>query len=342
MNLENYYMNLPKDLAGSVTKNRFRLELLWGINTMIDAHKELENYAIIFDFKCDIELHKKNEIQFFQIKTRKLGNYNENNLCKIGKKSQNSILGKLYALYSPGKNIKLAIVSNCQLKIKNKEIDFPHQCFAKVDKKAVDDIKQKIRNELNLDSVDLENVFYIFDNMDLLNPEDSIRGKLIKSFVDIKGEEPQNPNALYRLVSDTVKEKASYEFDVATYDDVVKLKGVTRFDFDKMLDAHKKESQNGIFETKSYINSLPLTTRRKYNKALGNLIEISFSNNLNKLKKNIYSFISENEEFLLNETSYLELVSQKFDKDIDLEFTDEMKKVQYLIIYYIYASGGEL
>lgn len=66
MKLENYYMNLPKDLAGSVAKNRFRMELLWGINAMIDAHKELENYAIVFDFRCDIELHKENEIfQFF-------------------------------------------------------------------------------------------------------------------------------------------------------------------------------------------------------------------------------------------------------------------------------------
>lgn len=342
MKLENYYMNLPKDLAGSVAKNRFRMELLWGINAMIDAHKELENYAIVFDFRCDIELHKENEICFYQIKTRKSGNYNEKNLCKISKNKQNSILGKLYALYSPGHNIKLAIVSNTQLKIKNKEIDFSKQCFASVDKKIVDEVKEKLRIELKIDSVDLENVFYIFDNMDLLNPEDSIRGKLIKSFVEIKGEEPQNPNALYRLVSETVIEKASYEFDLPTYDDVVKLKGVTRLDFDKMLNAHKKESQNGIFETKLYINSLPLIMRRKYNKALGNLLDIPFSNNLNVLKKNIYNYIIENEEFLLNEDSYLDLVSKKFDREFDFEFTDEMKKVQYLIIYYIYASGGEL
>ena len=28
MNLEKYYMALPKDLSGSITKNRFRMELL--------------------------------------------------------------------------------------------------------------------------------------------------------------------------------------------------------------------------------------------------------------------------------------------------------------------------
>ena len=34
MDKEKYYMNLPKDLSGSVAKNRFRLELLWGISKM--------------------------------------------------------------------------------------------------------------------------------------------------------------------------------------------------------------------------------------------------------------------------------------------------------------------
>ena len=55
MNRQEYYMNLPKDLSGSISKNRFRLELLWGIGKIIDAHKENDDYAVIFDFKCDIE-----------------------------------------------------------------------------------------------------------------------------------------------------------------------------------------------------------------------------------------------------------------------------------------------
>ena len=54
MNLEKYYMALPKDLSGSITKNRFRMELLWGVSKIIDAHKESGDYSVIFDFKCDI------------------------------------------------------------------------------------------------------------------------------------------------------------------------------------------------------------------------------------------------------------------------------------------------
>ena len=196
--------------------------------------------------------------------------------------------------------------------------------------------------ELNLDTVCLDNVFYIFDNMDLLNPEDSIRGKLVKSFVDIKGEEPQNPNALYRLVVDSVKEKASYEFDSGTYEDVVKNKGITRSEFDKMLNAHKKESKNGINETQEYINNLSFAKRRRYNTALGNILETQQSESLRLIKIKIYNYIVEHENSLDDIESYLKEISKLFDDDFDVEFTDDMKSVQYIMIYYMYASGGIL
>lgn len=196
--------------------------------------------------------------------------------------------------------------------------------------------------ELNLNTVCLDNVFYIFDNMDLLNPEDSIRGKLVKSFVDIKGEEPQNPNALYRLVVDSVKEKASYEFDSGTYEDVVKNKGITRSEFDKMLNAHKKESKNGINETQEYINNLSFAKRRRYNTALGNILETQQSESLRLIKIKIYNYIMEHEDSLDDIESYLKEISKLFDDDFDVEFTDDMKSVQYIMIYYMYASGGIL
>lgn len=231
---------------------------------------------------------------------------------------------------------------NKQLKINNKEIDFPEQCFGDLDQDVLDDVRKKLCTELNLNTVCLDNVFYIFDNMDLLNPEDSIRGKLVKSFVDIKGEEPQNPNALYRLVVDSVKEKASYEFDSGTYEDVVKNKGITRSEFDKMLNAHKKESKNGINETQEYINNLSFAKRRRYNTALGNILETQQSESLRLIKIKIYNYIVEHEDSLDDIESYLKEISKLFDDDFDVEFTDDMKSVQYIMIYYMYASGGIL
>ncbi len=342
MNLEKYYMALPKDLSGSITKNRFRMELLWGVSKIIDAHKESGDYSVIFDFKCDIELHKEQEMFFYQIKTRKSGNFNENNLCKINNKENNSILGKLYALYSPNQNIKLAIVCNKPLKIRKKDIDFHEKCFGEIDKDAIDEIKNKLRIELNIDSVNVDNVFYIFDEMDFQHPEDAIKGKLISSFEEIKNEEPQNPNALYRLVMDTVKQKAAYELDIKDYDEVKKKKGITRTEFDRMLDSHKKESKNGINETQNFINSLSLRRQRKYNIALSDLLEIQNTESLRLIRVQIFNYIRENEDSFIDEEDYLNKISRVFNNDFNIEITNDMKDVQYLIVYFIYATGGEI
>lgn len=342
MNQEEYYMSLPKDLSGSITKNRFRMELLWGISKIIDTHKGNEDYAVIFDFKCDIELHKEQELFFYQIKTKKSGNFNETNLCKINKNDKNSILGKLYALYSPNHNIKLAIVCNKPLKIRKKDIDLHQKCFGEIEKDVIDEIKSKLCIELNLNLINIDNVFYIFDEMDFQHPEDAIKGKLISSFEDIKGEEPQNPNALYRLVMDTVKEKASYEFDLYSYDELKNKKGITRNDFDKMLDSHKKGSKNGVAETQNFINNLPLAKQRKYNIALSDLLQIQNTERFRLLKLKIFNYICEHEDLFDDEKDYLKKISCIFKDDFDMEITDEMKDVLYVIVYFIYATGGEI
>lgn len=119
---KNYYMGLPDDRAGSMAKNRFQVELLWGIKKIIELHKKSEEYAVIFDFKCDIEVHKNDEIEFYQIKSKKSGNYTPKTLLSKGQK-KHSILGTLYGLYNSNHKMKLAIVCNMPLKVKEKIID---------------------------------------------------------------------------------------------------------------------------------------------------------------------------------------------------------------------------
>ena len=109
-----------------------------------------------------------------------------------------------------------------------------------------------------------------------------------------------------------------------------------------MLNAHKKESKNGINETQEYINNLSLAKRRRYNTALGNILETQQSESLRLIKIKIYNYIMEHEDSLDDIESYLKEISKLFDDDFDVEFTDDMKSVQYIMIYYMYASGGIL
>lgn len=56
MNTEDSYMKLPYDLSGSSSKNRFRLEILWGASKMFDLY-DTDDFCIVFDYKCDIEVN---------------------------------------------------------------------------------------------------------------------------------------------------------------------------------------------------------------------------------------------------------------------------------------------
>ena len=65
------YTKIPYDLSGSISKNRFRQELCWGISKMFDLFDK-EDFCVVFDYKCDIEIHFNDSIEFYQIKTHKI------------------------------------------------------------------------------------------------------------------------------------------------------------------------------------------------------------------------------------------------------------------------------
>ena len=54
-----------------MSKNRFRQELCWGISKMFDLFDK-EDFCVVFDYKCDIEIHFNDSVEFYQIKTHKI------------------------------------------------------------------------------------------------------------------------------------------------------------------------------------------------------------------------------------------------------------------------------
>lgn len=54
MNRVEVYMKLKSDLAGSKSKKRFRLELLRGIDKMLELMETFENFTMVFDYVCKV------------------------------------------------------------------------------------------------------------------------------------------------------------------------------------------------------------------------------------------------------------------------------------------------
>ena len=149
------YTKIPYDLSGSISKNRFRQELCWGISKMFDLFDK-EDFCVVFDYKCDIEIHFNDSIEFYQIKTHKIQSpYKFSNLKRH--KDGPSIIAKLFVLKdtsSPDVPIRCAIVSNAFLQIGKVAIsDKESFSFEELDEKSQSAVKAALTEELVRENV---------------------------------------------------------------------------------------------------------------------------------------------------------------------------------------------
>ena len=124
--------------------------------------------------------------------------------------------------------IKCALVSNRFLKIKGKELSDTEVIeFDTLDDKLKAIVRNALKTELNRDEIDLRDLLYIYTSMDLISPDNAVKGKIDSCFEKIKGCEPVKPNALHRLIFDTVEKKACYEFASDDLNELIMRKGIT-------------------------------------------------------------------------------------------------------------------
>ena len=118
MQIANEYEKIPADLSGSISKNRFRLEMLWGASKMFDLFDK-DDFCVIFDYKCDVEVHFSDSLEFYQLKTHKVQSpYAFSKLSKRIKEKP-SIMGKLFAIKNPAprnRNKRYYLFSNMSLR----------------------------------------------------------------------------------------------------------------------------------------------------------------------------------------------------------------------------------
>jgi hypothetical protein len=346
LDVRNAYNSIPHDLSGAASKNRFRLEMLWGIGKMFDLYDK-SDFCVVFDYKCDIEIHFKDSLEFYQIKTHKVQSpYKFTVISKPDKDTGRSIIGRLYLL----KNIngdhvtmKVALVSNAFFQIDKKvysDVETLNLCDldAPTQKKICDALK----TELQQDDVDISNVHYIYTSMNLLNPENDIKGKITGCFENIKKCEPVKPNALYRLIRDTVDAKACYELKSDDYDELIANKGITKAQLDEMLNQYVDNTDNGVKQTQDYIVAQYATKERKKLKtALVHILEATVkSNELRNKEKEISSYIDTNTDNLPDDfEGIIDILIQEFGDSFSVEYTRDQIYVFLILILKRWEDG---
>ena len=305
-------MNLPYDLSGSMSKNRFRNEILWGLKKIYDLHRKNKEYTVVFDYCCDIEVHTNDYIEFYQVKTQKdSGSYTLEKLIKQNKNGD-SVFGKLYILkYNEyGKECdetKIAVVSNAPFndgkKVHNScetlDLNSTHN-------DAIIKIKERISKELKKTSeINLKNAYFIRTDIDLFNPDKSLIGETAIFFEEIFDCEPKKLNSLYRVLAFEISVKASYELELKKYEDILEKKGIGNEYLSRVLEKYIEKTDVAVEKTKKYIDELykdNFERRVKMNRILTQLlIDLRKHKFLQRLELAIADYIKVNMDSLPND-----------------------------------------
>lgn len=342
MKTAEYYKLLPVDVSGSRSKNRFRVEILWGLSKMLDLMEQPDDFTMVFDYVCDIEVHYKDELEFYQIKSHnaKQTSFTAKKLTEKGKK-ENSILGKLYIIRDPNTDIKikLAIVSN--IPYRKLSTDVGELSFSGLDDKEKAIILKALKTEIGISDMEWDDIYFVFTNFNFAQPEDEVKGRLLTCFEKIEGCEPVRPIALYRLIYETVADRACYEYKENDYYELIKRKGISREELKKMLDAHSNAEKTGVPQTEEYINNLiDIKSKRTMKKALASVMtKYPVSRSIQALEKEMVDVLEKTDK--LGETEdAIDLLSSQFHERFPVEYDNAEKTVLYLIVINKYAEGG--
>lgn len=338
------YMKLPYDLSGSMAKNRFKNELLWGIHKMLELYTDEKEFNMVFDYVCDIEVHWEGEqYEFYQIKTSNSGEgYTQSKLTKIGKKEK-SVLAKLYILkydFEGDKDkVKLAIVSNKPFKDScNKLYNKSEKLeFNSLDSKIKNSIEESLKEEMKIDKVDFNNMNFIYTTIDLINPKNTLTGEIVNFFSDVLKVQIKKPDVLYSVLLDKISQKAEYELKVNTYDELMEKKSISKENITEIFNKHIDISNNSVEKAKEYIE-------KQYNDNYGEKIKmivalssvvqkINISNMLKKMEKEIIKYINNNNKILDDSlNNIIDKLHKKYKEKFGIEYSDEEIKSFLILI----------
>lgn len=303
MNNKNY-MNITSDISGSRSKNRFRNEMLWGLSKVFEAYTQQEEFVVVFDYVCDVELHYGNTLNFYQMKTDKqAATFTIPRLTKRND-DEKSILGQLFLIKTEAENgayiTSVAVVSNIPLKTKRTYSSDDCVCMGKLDDDSQKEIIDRLSSEFDttVDINHLENFYYILSSLDLFNPQETMLGKTVKFYTDVIGEEPSKPQTLFNTLEQAVKDCACYEKSIDSYEDLIKNKGITKQKIDSILKQYSSLASDSVRKCKDFIDQLyknDYSICIKMRRALDQVvIDLQSSSEFQFIEKKVASFILEN------------------------------------------------
>jgi hypothetical protein len=244
----------PRERGGTIAANRQEYQRNWTLCYLLRIHDATRDYTILLDYHDDVVAIDNTQdlkaIDFFQIKTDKSSKWTLATLLKRKKDKEGSdtgysICGKMYAnkMAFPDRTRSLNFISNSQFNI---PLDGEDAKITTVDEFEITKLKSDSREELakaiqsefGLPSLPQFDVSILFrrDTLNWDGHDKQAIGELVE-YLDKRCPDGQfAAKAAFKALAQVILQKTSCERLIEDPAELVRLKGITRCEFEGMIE----------------------------------------------------------------------------------------------------------
>jgi len=243
----------PRERSGSRSSNRFSYQQSWGLGLVLALHEKPDDYCVLFDIHEDIVALNNSvaptEADLYQIKTKVGGSWTRHNLTEREKNKETgaekpSYLGNLYHNYLrfPGFVRSMSFVTNAQFSLKMAVeppcADRERFCVSEIGDDEKNEIMDKVATEHGLISAadGLSRTYFVKTPLSVQDHERHTVG-IVADFLARNADETIPPRSFSRTLYSEIRRHNDREAAATNFADLVKSKGLSRGDFQVMLDS---------------------------------------------------------------------------------------------------------
>lgn len=251
----------PDDNSGSSSSNRFAYQKNWALFKMLELEQLGRDYMIVMDYHEDIVIIdasiEENNIDFYQVKTKKGDYWRPTDLLTIGKDAngniKNSILGKLLKHsvdFSKARDYYFVTDSFLRPEnyVKGTDFDNSKIPFSKLTKQIQKSAKQKIKKELIGIKDDVWKHFYISQQQLSVDNYKGVLIGIIQKFIDSRLPKAEiSSSTLYDSLYSEVESVQDFEGYISDEKVLTERKSFKHSDFETYI---KKLARFNSYDTK--------------------------------------------------------------------------------------------
>lgn len=245
-----------RERSGARSSNRFSFQHSWGLVLVLQLHGTSKDYCVLFDIHEDVialnDSIAPTAADVYQVKTdatpwtsHRLTVREKDKETKVEKPS---ILGKLYSSYLrfPGFVKSMSLVASAPYSIDMAAAPACTEresfCTTDIDATVKADISAKLAKEHSV--CDPPNGFaetyFIKTSLSVLDHERHTEG-IISDFLKDQGDGTIPPAPFHKAVRSELRRKNDKECSPSTFNELAQLKGLSRAEMQRMLDAVPSE-----------------------------------------------------------------------------------------------------